>query len=93
MRITPDQVVVRKGNEAPNSNLNYTTYLTHLDRRCFTVQMFGCTIWEVGLIAMLIPTHDLLLLRLYIGELRGRNISTVFASNLDQLCSYAMTTI
>ena len=27
------------------------------------------------LIAMLIPTHDLLL-RLYIGELRGRNIST-----------------
>ena len=28
------------------------------------------------LIAMLIPTHDLLL-RLYIGELRGRNISTI----------------
>ena len=65
---------------APTSNLNYTTYLTLLDRRCFTVQIFGCTIWEVGLIAMLIPTHDLLL-RLYIGELRGRNISTIIEHN------------
>ena len=47
---------------------------------------FGCIYLEsLVLIAMLVPTQDLLL-RLYIGELRGRNISTILIYIYIYIC-------
>ena len=59
-------------------------YPTHLGKTVLILYISGISTWEtLMLIAMLIPTHDLLL-RLYIGELRGCNISTIFIMNVGK---------
>ena len=52
-----------------------STYLTLLDMRCYSIQSIGVATWDVG-------THSYAgaytrsTAKLYIGDLRGRNIST-----------------
>ena len=54
-----------------------STYLTLLDMRCYSIQSIGVTTWDVG-------THSYAgaytrsTAKLYIGDLRGRNISTIY---------------
>ena len=79
-------VVREKGKYLPLI-IGYSTCITLLYMLC-ELYTFGCNYLEsLVLIAMPVPTQDLLL-RLYIGELRGRNISTM---ECEKNCSHAVS--